>query len=112
MIEAAGRLLYSDPIVSSDGQFDDIDRKRLAELSGVPRPAIRRMEASGGTVRGRVSTLTRVLQASDKAGVKLIGDGAGSFGRGPGMHLERAEALNGGSCRPDPAAQGSPGCHG
>ena len=50
-----------------------IDQRTLAELAGVSLPTIQRMEASTGTVRGVVETLTRVVNALDRAGVALIG---------------------------------------
>ena len=46
-----------------------IDQRTLAELAGVSLPTIQRMEASDGTVRGVVETLTRVVEALDRAGV-------------------------------------------
>jgi len=52
-----------------------IDQKALAELSGVSLPTIQRMEASAGNVRGMVDTLTKVMEAFDRAGIALIGTG-------------------------------------
>ena len=45
-----------------------IDQRQLAELSGVSLPTIQRMEASEGNVRGVVDTLTKVVEAFDRAG--------------------------------------------
>ena len=45
-----------------------IDQKALAELSGLSVPTIQRMEASDGTVRGVVDSLTRVVEALDAPG--------------------------------------------
>ena len=67
-----------------------IDQRQLAELSGVSLPTIQRMEASEGTVRGVVDTLTKVIQALDTAGIELIGDNAPSNGRGRGVRLRDA----------------------
>src|SRR5215467_6914697 len=53
-----------------------IDQRQLADLSGVSLPTIQRMEASEGTVRGVVDTLTKVVEALDRAGIELIGDNA------------------------------------
>ncbi|MBI1219313.1 MAG: helix-turn-helix domain-containing protein [Rhodobacteraceae bacterium] len=65
-----------------------IDQKRLAQLSGVSVPTIQRMEASGGTVRGVVESLTRIVEALDRAGVELIGEGMVSVGGGRGVRLK------------------------
>ena len=67
-----------------------IDQRQLAELSGVSLPTIQRMEASEGTVRGVVDTLTKVVQALDAAGIELIGENAPSNGRGRGVRLRHA----------------------
>lgn len=74
-----------------------IDQRRLAELAGVSLPTIQRMEASDGTVRGVVDTLTKVVAAFDSAGVELIGEDAPSAGRGRGVRLR------------EPAPQGEAG---
>ena len=66
-----------------------IDQKTLAELSGVSLPTIQRMEASEGTVRGVVDTLTKVVEALSAAGIELIGDDAPSTGGGRGVRLKR-----------------------
>jgi predicted transcriptional regulator len=58
-----------------------IDQRALAALAGVSLPTIQRMEASIGTVRGVVESLTRVVDALNRAGVELIGEHARS-GRG------------------------------
>lgn len=67
-----------------------IDQKKLAELAGVSVPTIQRMEASDGNVRGVVSTLTKVVEALDAAGVDLIGDGQHSTDGGRGVRLKSA----------------------
>jgi predicted transcriptional regulator len=64
-----------------------IDQRQLAELAGVSVPTIQRMEASPGTVRGVIETLTKVVEALDRAGVELIGDNAASSGGGRGVRL-------------------------
>ncbi len=66
-----------------------IDQKTLADLSGVSLPTIQRMEASDGNVRGVVDTLTKVIEAFDRAGIELIGDLARSEGGGRGVRLKR-----------------------
>ncbi|MFU8817340.1 MAG: helix-turn-helix domain-containing protein [Pseudomonadales bacterium] len=65
-----------------------IDQKALAALAGVSAPTIQRMEASPGNVRGVVESLTRVIDALDRAGIELIGDGAQSLGGGRGVRLK------------------------
>ncbi len=65
-----------------------IDQKALAERSGLSVPTIQRMEASDGTVRGVVDSLTRVVEALDAAGVELIGEGAASTAGGRGVRLK------------------------
>lgn len=64
-----------------------IDQRTLAAMAGVSVPTIQRMEASQGTVRGVVDTLTRVVDALDRAGIELIGDGAQSLAGGRGVRL-------------------------
>jgi predicted transcriptional regulator len=68
-----------------------IDQKSLADRAGVSLPTIQRMEASAGNVRGVVDTLIKVVEALDRAGVELIGDGATSTGGGRGVRLKRRE---------------------
>lgn len=65
-----------------------IDQKQLAELAGVSLPTIQRMEASEGTVRGVIDTLTKVVEALDRAGIELIGDNRVSTGGGRGVRLK------------------------
>lgn len=64
-----------------------LDQKRLAELAGVSVPTIQRMEARNGVVGGGVETLMRVVDALERAGVVLIGDGAESREGGRGVRL-------------------------
>ena len=64
-----------------------IDQKTLADLAGLSVPTIQRMEASAGNVRGVVDSLTKVVEALDRAGVELIGDDASSQGKGRGVRL-------------------------
>jgi predicted transcriptional regulator len=52
-----------------------VEQKALAEMAGVSLPTIQRMEASDGIVRGNVDTLTKVIEALDRAGVELINTG-------------------------------------
>jgi len=70
-----------------------IDQKTLAELAGLSVPTIQRMETGPGNVRGVVDSLTRVVEALDRAGVELIGEGAKSAGRGRGVRLKSPDTL-------------------
>ena len=63
------------------------DQRQLAEASGVSLPTIRRMEASEANVRGNVDTLVKVVEALQRGGVELIGEGAASEGGGRGVRL-------------------------
>jgi hypothetical protein len=49
------------------------------------------MEASDGTVRGIIDTLTKVVEAFDRAGVELIGDNATSNQGGRGVRFKDAK---------------------
>ena len=66
-----------------------IDQKTLAELAGVSLPTIQRMEASQGNVRGVVESLTRVVDALNRAGVDLIGEHVRSDDGGRGVRLKQ-----------------------
>jgi transcriptional regulator with XRE-family HTH domain len=68
-----------------------VDQRQLAELSGVSLPTIQRMEASEGTVRGVVDTLTKVVEALDAAGIELIGDNVRSVGNGRGVRFKQVK---------------------
>ena len=69
-----------------------IDQKKLAEMAGVSLPTIQRMEASKEEhVRGVVSTLTRIVEALDVAGIELIGNDHPSQGRGRGVRLKEPQ---------------------
>jgi DNA-binding XRE family transcriptional regulator len=65
-----------------------IDQRTLAELAGVSLPTVQRMEASVGNVRGVVESLTRVVDALNRAGVELIGEHARSDDGGRGVRLK------------------------
>lgn len=68
-----------------------IDQQTLADLAGVSLPTIQRMEASQGNVRGVVDTLTKVVEALNRAGVELIADNARSDGRGRGVRMRESQ---------------------
>jgi predicted transcriptional regulator len=65
-----------------------LDQRRLAEAAGLSLPTIQRMEGSAGQVRGNVESLVRVVEALEKAGIELIGEGASSTGGGRGVRLK------------------------
>jgi predicted transcriptional regulator len=65
-----------------------IDQKTLAAMAGVSLPTIQRMEASEGTVRGVIESLTKVVEALDRAGVALIGEHSRSDDGGRGVRLK------------------------
>lgn len=66
----------------------DIDQKTMAAMAGISVPTIQRMEASAGNVRGVIDSLTKVVEALDRAGVELIGEHAVSGGGGRGVRLK------------------------
>jgi transcriptional regulator with XRE-family HTH domain len=70
-----------------------IDQQTLADLAGVSLPTVQRMEASQGNVRGVVDTLTKVIEALNRAGVELIGDNARSDGGGRGIRFREPERI-------------------
>ncbi len=65
-----------------------IDQRKLAELSGLSVPTIQRMEASDGVIRGNVDSLMKLIEALDRAGVELVGEGAASPQGGRGVRLK------------------------
>ena len=67
-----------------------LDQKTLADLAGVSLPTIQRMEASAGTVGGTVDSLIKVVDALERAGLELIGDGAASSSGGRGVRLKQS----------------------
>lgn len=71
-----------------------IDQRQLAGLTGVSVPTIQRMEASKGNVRGVIESLTKVVEALDRAGIELIGENAVSGSGGRGVRLKNPHPLN------------------
>lgn len=66
-----------------------IDQRQLAEAAGLSLPTIQRMESSvGPQVRGNVESLVKVVEALERAGIELIGEGAVSTGGGRGVRLK------------------------
>jgi len=70
-----------------------MDQRQLAEAAGLSLPTIQRMEASkGAQVRGNMDSVVRVVEALERAGVELIGDGAASTSGGRGVRLKAVAA--------------------
>ena len=68
-----------------------LDQRQLAELCGLSVPTIQRMEASDGTVRGTVDSLMKLIDALERGGIELIGEGQTSSG-GRGVRLKSPAA--------------------
>lgn len=66
-----------------------IGQRQLAEMAQVSVPTIQRMESSEGNVRGVIDSLTKVVEALDRAGIELIGENAVSDGGGRGVRLKQ-----------------------
>jgi hypothetical protein len=66
-----------------------LDQRQLAALACVSLPTIQRMEASTGTVRGNVETLTKIVDALDRAGVVLIRDHDATAEGGRGVRFKK-----------------------
>jgi hypothetical protein len=49
------------------------------------------MEASAGTIRGTVDSLTKLIAALNEAGVVLLGEGEISRAGGRGVRLKQAD---------------------
>ena len=69
-----------------------LDQRELSQLANLSIPTIRRMEASGGFIRGNVDSLTKLVGALEAAGIELIGEGAVSHGGGRGVRLKSKPA--------------------
>jgi transcriptional regulator with XRE-family HTH domain len=71
-----------------------IDQRQLAEMAVVSLPTIQRMEASAGNVRGVVETLTKVVEAFDRAGLELIGENSVSREGGRGVRFKQVKTAS------------------
>ena len=69
-----------------------LDQRQLADAAGLSLPTIQRMEGSDGQVRGNVESLMKLVEALDRAGIELIGEGAASRGGGRGVRLKSTPA--------------------
>ena len=72
-----------------------LDQRALAAACGLSLPTIQRMESSGGMVRGNVDSLTKLIEALDRAGIELIGEGAASAAGGRGVRLKHTASAPG-----------------
>ena len=72
-----------------------IDQRTLAAACGLSLPTIQRMEASDGVIRGNVESLMKLIEALDRAGVEVIGEGAASASGGRGVRLKRMSQASG-----------------
>jgi transcriptional regulator with XRE-family HTH domain len=72
-----------------------LDQRRLAEAAGLSLPTIQRMEASDGQVRGNVDSLVKVVEALERAGVELIGEGTACPAGGRGVRFRVAPVPTG-----------------
>jgi transcriptional regulator with XRE-family HTH domain len=72
-----------------------MDQRALAAACGLSLPTIQRMEASNGVIRGNVESLMKLIEALDRAGVELIGEGAASTSGGRGVRLKRMSQASG-----------------
>ena len=72
-----------------------LDQRSLAAACGLSLPTIQRMESSGGMVRGNVDSLTKLIEALDRAGIELIGEGAASAAGGRGVRLKHTASAPG-----------------
>jgi predicted transcriptional regulator len=88
MARESSATLITAPQMRAARALLGIDQRQLAELAGVSLPTIQRMEASEGNVRGVVDSLTKVVEALDRAGIELIGEGAVSHQGGRGVRLK------------------------
>ena len=73
-----------------------IDQRRLARLAGLSVPTIQRMEASEDVIRGNVDSLVKLIDALDRAGIELIGEGAASPSGGRGLRLKDGPGMRSG----------------
>src|SRR6516162_809684 len=67
-----------------------IDRRRLAELSGLSVATVQRMEASETMIRGNVDSLVKLIAALEAAGIEMIDERAISNAQGRGVRLQSA----------------------
>jgi transcriptional regulator with XRE-family HTH domain len=65
-------------------------QEELASASGVSLPTIKRLEAAEGLLGGRKTTVQKIRNALQKAGVEFIDENGG----GPGVRLRKGARKN------------------
>jgi transcriptional regulator with XRE-family HTH domain len=83
--------LITSPQLRAARALLGLDQRELAERCGLSVPTIQRMEASAGTIRGTVDSLTKLIAALNEAGVVLLGEGEISSAGGRGVRLKQAD---------------------
>lgn len=63
----------------------DWSQTDLASASGISEPTIKRLEASGGVLGGRETTVAAIFKALETAGIEFIAENGG----GPGVRLRK-----------------------
>lgn len=71
-----------------------MDQRSLAQAAGLSLPTIQRMEASDGQVRGNIDSVVKLVEALERAGVELIGEGGVSSDGGRGVRLKAKASGN------------------
>lgn len=86
--------MITGPQIKAARMLLGLSQKELAERALLSVPTIQRMEARPGTVGGAAESLTRVHEALERAGVRLLGNGETSTEGGRGVRLVRDERLD------------------
>jgi len=68
-----------------------LKQSEVAELTGVSEPTIRRLENGSGPLGVHSSTLDKLQQGLEKAGVQFISEDEASLDGGPGVRLTNAD---------------------
>jgi transcriptional regulator with XRE-family HTH domain len=76
-----------------------IDKRQLAQLSGLSVAIVQRLENSEAMVEGNAAAQLKLIEALQAAGIELIDDGMASQARGRGVRLTQ-------DARSDPAPSG------
>lgn len=83
-LSKCGVSLLPDPQGAAHAKYTQVGRaSHLKDRTHICR-------ASGGTVRGNVDSLVKVVDALNRAGIELLGDHAPSSGSGRGVRLKEA----------------------
>ena len=68
----------------------DLKQSEVADLSGVSKQSIARLEKGSGPLGIQMATLDKLQRAFEKAGIRFIGDREASLDGGPGVRLEES----------------------